>query len=360
MIPAAQRMLELLDDYEQHPSEYHDGSVREPDNDDRPDYIEFYRGKAYSYMAEAYASLNDSTGSGIAESLKYLALYEQTPSGTTVTGRFMIAPVLRKLGEYDKILAIYDEVKQLIGSDTLNANYAEILYGRAMVAKAQGKKDEAISYLERHNELNTLLNERLLQGKAHLYAARYKAQEQQMEIERHAMRERTHMRIILVLCFMLIIVILIAIITVYQKRQLAKKNAAMVKLIDEKEEQSQLLSNSVEDTGEDLALFRQMDHRIRTERLYADQGIQRDEIAEVLGMKRETINQLLNKYAGGNSIPAYLNEIRLSEACKLLREQPDVTISVVADQVGLTLRNLQRLFREQYGMSPSEYRYSHK
>ena len=77
-------------------------------------------------------------------------------------------------------------------------------------------------------------------------------------------------------------------------------------------------------------------------------------------MKRETISQLLNRFAGGISIPAYLNGIRLSEACKMLREQPEATVSSVADQVGLTPRNLQRLFREQYGMSPSEYRISHK
>ena len=358
MIPAAQRMLELLDDYEQHPSEYHDGSVREPDNDDRPDYIDFYRGKAYAYLATGYSRIESTDARQKAR--EYLALYEQTIAGQSVTGRFLITSTLRKLEEYDRVLSIYDEVEQQMGNDTLNANYLEILLGRAETAEALGHPNEAIDYWKRHDALNELLVARLLQGKAHLYAARYKAQEQQMEIERHAMREKTHMRVILVLCFMLIIVILIAIITVYQKRQLAKKNSAMVKLIDEKDEQSQLLSNPVEDTGEDLALFRQMDHRIRSERLYADQGIQRDEIAEVLGMKRETINQLLNKYAGGNSIPAYLNEIRLSEACKMLREQPDVTISVVADRVGLTLRNLQRLFREQYGMSPSEYRYSHK
>jgi len=77
-------------------------------------------------------------------------------------------------------------------------------------------------------------------------------------------------------------------------------------------------------------------------------------------MKRETISQLLNRFAGGISIPAYLNGIRLSEACKMLREQPEATVSSVADQVGLTPRNLQRLFREQYGMSSSEYRISHK
>lgn len=357
-IPAARQMLAWLDDYEQHPTVFHDGNIREPYDDERPDYIDFYRGKAYAYLAAAYS------GSGSADSMEeakeYLELYEQTIAGQSVTGRFLITPTLRKLGEYDRILPIYDEVARQLGNDTLNANYLEILLGRAEAAEVQSHPIEAIDYWKRHDVLNELLAARLLQGKAHLYAARFNAQKQQMEIERHAIRERTQKRVIVALLIVLTVIVVFLYYTFYQKRQLAEKNAAMVKLIDEKEEQSQLLTNPVEDTGEDLALFRQMDHRIRAERLYADQGIQRDELAKVLGMKRETINQLLDKYAGGSSIPSYLNDIRLSEACKILREQPDTTISDVANQVGLTLRNLQRLFREQYGMSPSEYRYSHK
>ena len=50
-IPAAQHMLDLLDDYEQHHDDYHDGSIREPADEERPFYIDFYRGKAYAYLA---------------------------------------------------------------------------------------------------------------------------------------------------------------------------------------------------------------------------------------------------------------------------------------------------------------------
>ena len=357
MIPAAQCMLDLLDDYEQHPADFHDGTIREPSDAIRPDYIDFYRGKAYAYMAAAYSSLELPDARRKAK--EYLALYDQTAASQGVSGRSMITPTLRKLGEYDRMLAIFDEVERQLGTDTLNANYAEILLGRAEAAEAQGRHAEANGYWKRHAALNELLTERLLQSKAHLYAARYHAREQQREIERHAMQNRLKNRIILTMLFALMIAILFSIYTLYQKRMLAEKNAAMVKLIDEKEEQNQFLSNPEEELEEDLTLFRQMDYRIRAERLYGDQGVQRNELAEALGMRRETINQLLNKYAGGISIPAYLNEIRLSEACRMLREEPDVTVSAIADQVGLTLRNLQRLFREQYGMSPSEYRSSH-
>lgn len=160
MIPAVQHMLNLLDDYEQHPADFHDGNFREPADEDRHDYIDFYRGKAYAYLAAAYSSLELKV-----ESLELIALYEQTIASQSVTGRFMIAPTLGKLGEYDRMLAIYDEVEQQMGDDTLNANYAEILHGRAKAAKAQGRHAEASDYWKRYAELNETLSERLLQGK---------------------------------------------------------------------------------------------------------------------------------------------------------------------------------------------------
>ena len=355
VIPAAQRMLDLLDDYEHHADSFHDGTIREPSETERPEYIGFYRGKAYGYLASAYAMLDESV-----EAWEYLALYDQTVAGQSLTGRFMIAPTLRKLGAYDRVLAIYDEVERQLGTDTVNANYVEILRGRAEILDAEGRRDASKAYWKRYAALNAQLNENVLQGKAHLYAARYHSLEQQREIERKTAHIRTIHRLMMAVVLVLLITMAFSVYILYQKRKLAEKNAAMVKLIDEREEQNQQKASRMEDNGDEFALFAQMESRIRAERLYAEQGIQRDEIAEVLGMRRETINQLLNRFAGGISIPAYLNNIRLSEACKMLREQPEATVSSVADQVGLTPRNLQRLFREQYGMSPSEYRISHK
>lgn len=356
VIPVARHMLDLLDDFEHHAESFHDGTVREPSEDDRPEYIDFYRGKAYGYLSAAYANSGES-----AKAREFLALYDQTFAGHSLTGRFMIAPTLRKLGEYDRVWAVYDEVEQQLGTDTLNANYVEILRGRAEILDAQGLRDASNAYWKRYAVLDKQLTEKMLQGKAHLYAARFHALDQQREIERKAAQIRSIHRIILAVVCVLLITIAFSVYTFYQKRKLAEKNAAMVKLIDEREEQKQIIAiQEVVEGGDELALFNQMESRIRAERLYAEQGVLRNEIAERLGMKRETLNQLLNKFAGGVSVPVYLNNIRLSEACRMLREQPEASVAFVADQVGLTPRNLQRLFREQYGMSPSEYRLSHQ
>ena len=62
-LPLARRIIELLDDYEQHPDKYHDSTYREPANDvERADYIRFYHSQAQGFITAAYTAL-DSKGS---------------------------------------------------------------------------------------------------------------------------------------------------------------------------------------------------------------------------------------------------------------------------------------------------------
>lgn len=60
VLPVARRIIELLDDYEQHPDRYHDGTYREPaDSAERNDYIRFYRSQAQNLITSAYAALGN-------------------------------------------------------------------------------------------------------------------------------------------------------------------------------------------------------------------------------------------------------------------------------------------------------------
>lgn len=61
-LPLSRLIIERLDDYEQHPEKYKDGSHREPGtNQKRADYINFYRGQAQNYITAAYVSLGEHT-----------------------------------------------------------------------------------------------------------------------------------------------------------------------------------------------------------------------------------------------------------------------------------------------------------
>ena len=290
IIPIANKIIEKTNDFEQHRDEYHDGSFREPRAANVPDYCEFYRVKAYAYLARSYAETDD-----IKNARYYLDLFEKSKYGQTFDGRMMISPTWFKLGDYDKMNAIYDEVEKYLGADTISDTYSTILHHRAEAAKAKGEYVKAYDYMKRNAELNQLINNQLQESEAHEYAARYRAQEQQIEIERQTMQNRMQNIIILAMFIALLVSVFFYNYTVYQKHKLAARNTALVRLIDER--------------------------------------------------------------AGLNSLK---NDSRVSEACKMLSEKPEMSVSAVAKAVGLPVQSLQKLFREQYGMGLTEYRMSHK
>ena len=109
-------------------------------------------------------------------------------------------------------------------------------------------------------------------------------------------------------------------------------------------------------SAKDEALFRSIDTAIREERLYANPSLQRQDILDRFNLRRQTLNDLMAAFANGSSFPAYINGIRLDEAVRLLREEPGMTISAVAEAVGHALPNFRVQFKQRYGMSPAEYR----
>ena len=59
-LPLARRIIERLDDYEQHPDKYEDGSRRVfKDSTSRAGYINYYRNQAQGYITAAYAQLGE-------------------------------------------------------------------------------------------------------------------------------------------------------------------------------------------------------------------------------------------------------------------------------------------------------------
>lgn len=102
--------------------------------------------------------------------------------------------------------------------------------------------------------------------------------------------------------------------------------------------------------------FRQIDTAVRKEKLYASPSLQRQDILQRFGLRRQHLNAILSKYAYGQSFPQYVNSMRLHEAERLMRENPKLSIATVAQAVGLSMPNLRIQFKQRYGFSPSEYR----
>ena len=132
VIPLAKHLIEIIGDYREHYEQYTDNSYRMPtDKEEVEGYCDYYTAQANGYLAYAYAALGDTKQAG-----HYLKIYEKSDYGSSLYGRENIAPTWCLLGNYDKMLATYDEVTAQMGDDTVNLDYAKMLRDRAIAAKA--------------------------------------------------------------------------------------------------------------------------------------------------------------------------------------------------------------------------------
>ena len=350
IIPEAAAIVGKLEDYEKRPSAYAEDSFRLPPiKEDRERYCQFYKAQAWGFLARAYAR---KTPPDIQESRKYLALFEQSDYGKSYGGRVMIAPAWKALGEWDKLLDIYDQMEARMGADTLTENYTIILKDRADAATAQGKPAEALAYMNRYAALQKELNRRLQESEAQELAAKYHADEQDRKI-RDAQNASARKDVII---FAIIVLLLVAaafsLFFARQRYRIGEKNRALVRMINEKGE-AQKASVSPAPNPE---LFNLIDDVIRKEKLYANEALQRQDILDRFDISRRTLNDLLTVHAGGQSFPAYINAMRLDDAVRLLREEPEMSLTDIAETVGFSLSTFRDQFKRQFGMTPTEYR----
>ena len=347
VILLGQRILDRLDHYEQHVKDYAEDSYRLSWSDlpnDRDRYLDFSRAQAWGFIAQAYA--HNST---FEKAKEYLALFDQSGYGNTFAARRMIAPTQMALGMYDEALATYDEVERRMAGDTLNDDYAIILRSRAIAARAKGHTAEAFDFQTRYAKLSKAVSDSLHKSEAHDYAARYHAQEQQLVIQqKEAEAERSH-----IVSFTVTIIALLAVaFALYffrQKRIITEKNRALVRMINGTQPES-------DDEPDNIDLFNDIDAAIHQEQLYKNVNLQRQDICNRFSISRHVLNDILSKKNKGLSFPQYVNNIRLEEALRLLRDEPAKTVSAIANEVGFTPANLREQFKRKYGMTPLEFR----
>lgn len=177
----------------------------------------------------------------------------------------------------------------------------------------------------------------------------------------------------LAIAFIAFLAIAFALYFFRQKRIVSEKNHALVRMIngtlpdsddevdtpeesEEEQDDDDTIVDSVADNSSDADLFATIDATIRSERLYSNVALQRQDICDRFGIRRHTLNNLLPIYAGVNSFTQYINAIRMEEAVKLLRDSPDMTLTAIAAAVGFTPANLRDKFKRLYGITPTEYR----
>jgi AraC-like DNA-binding protein len=352
IIPEANAILRKLEEYERNPSAYAEDSFRLPAHpEDRARYCRFYKAQAHAYLACAYTR---TTPPDYPEVRKHARLVEASDYGRSISFRQMLSPAWKALGEWDKLLSVDEESVRLMGADTLNAQYGNILKDRVDAARARGQFHQAFSYMDRYVDLQNRLTQNRLETQAQEYAARYHAMEQDRKIqeaEARAARKDLYLAIIVAI---LLGITLFALFALRQRSAISEKNRALVRMINELTDVRE--SSRLSMPKPDQKLFEEIDATIRKEKLYANVFLQRQDIVERFDISRRSLNGLLSAYADGQSFTAYINGLRLEDALHQLQENPGLSLRDIAEAVGFTPANFREQFKRQYGVTPSEYR----
>lgn len=373
VITLANQIQQRLDNFAARPDDYHDGTYREPPKEDIPTYHDFYYAQACAYKAAAYTAQGNR-----AAAQREIAAFRLYPYCHSLDGRMMIARTLGRLGDYETMLATYDDFERYMLSegDTLNGARIEVLRGRAEAANAFGHTTQAYDYMRRYDELKSQLSDNLQRSKAHLYAARYHT----LELETALHQERViHMKnlFVNVLIGMVLFIVVAAAVYLYrQRRLLRKKNYILVQKIEDAQEYKRLyqslkaqksggLAKPDDDTTvptrleamTDAELFDYISDVVRHEQLFLRPVCDRQTLVERFHLSEKRIGAAFSKGSSYGNVSNFVRNARLEYACQLLRKSPTMPIADVAAASGFpSYPRFAMDFKAAYSISPTEYR----
>ena len=107
----------------------------------------------------------------------------------------------------------------------------------------------------------------------------------------------------------------------------------------------------------DRNIFLRFDRKIMNERLFLNADLSRDDLAQLMGVNKNRFASIMQRYSGQTNSAVYLNTKRVEYAVSLMRQHPNYTIQAIARECGMkNTVTFNRIFKEIYNMTPSEFR----
>ncbi len=112
-------------------------------------------------------------------------------------------------------------------------------------------------------------------------------------------------------------------------------------------------------SASDHQLLQKLQGLFEQEKVYQDPSFGRAELSREVGTGEATLSRIIN-HCYGKTIPQLLNEFRVKDAQKLLKDT-DVAIQSVFEESGFnSVTTFNRVFKEISGETPKEYRARHR
>ena len=189
----------------------------------------------------------------------------------------------------------------------------------------------------------------------------YQTHEKELALNNAKAETRIH-RILLVSAILLILLISYLLWRTYKNNQLlTAKNRKLYDEIEQrrKEEQQEMVQLQAapdEQLTAEQQLYRRLCLLMDEQQPYTDETLNRNALARLLGTNAKYVEQAIRQCSKGETVSDFINRYRLEHVARLLKTTDD-PIAIIGVLSGIPSRTtLIRIFRNAYGMTPSEYR----
>lgn len=354
-------------------------------------YVDEQYGFLFSKMAVFYHAKGQKEKAAETFERYNKTQFSQTPNGKGEALNYLILA-----GKYDEAAnCLVQEEEFVSNQDSISNNFIWYLTRKADIAAGLGNCKAALNYKDRILVLTDIIIARDKQDAALELATLYETNQKDAQIsEQKAALDRQK-----IIMFATIGMLLLAGLAIYliirHLYTIKRKNRFLAKQIDsqlecreelyqakteierlrqkyenapQEEKESESTSEEIETNNGDKeqtntvrkTLFDKLDRIIEEEKLYLDPDITRERLIKEIHISKNAFAQLIQTYTGTN-FSGYINSKRLEYSIRLLRKYDTYTVEAVAMDSGFSnSRNFYRIFREKFGMTPSEYRNTFK
>ena len=275
------------------------------------------------------------------------------------------ADYLMDAGRYDEAAYWYEQIDSTYeatnGAQMTFDNIALRLSPRYSVYRKAGRNGDALVIAD---SISAAIDSALVWQKkndAAELAVIYQTHEKELALEESEAKTTVY-RILAVAAFLICLFVAYMFWRAAQyNKVLFEKNRRLLAEMEQREREERQAIEQLKAEPEELLtasqqLYRRLCELMIEQQPFTNENLNRETLAQLLGTNPKYIDQAITECSNGDTTRDFINRYRVQHIATLLKTTDD-SVSLIGEMSGIVSRaTLSRLFRDYYGMTPSEYR----
>lgn len=320
-------------------------------------YIDEQQARVYSVLAYCQQKTGKTADARKSVEAFHNTQYSETPEGKE---DIIFYYVLTRDGK--RALQLVDDIRPYyLQYDTIEPGYMNLLKNQAEAYRLLGDYRNADNTMQRVDVIADSIADRDKQAKTLELTQIYRTQEKELQLKDAEARAVIYR---LAIASAVVIILLIAYLLWRSHKynlELTEKNRHLYAQIEQREQEEarqmeQLQTEPEEKLTTTQQLYRRLCKLMDDEKPYTDDTLNREMLARMLATNYKYVEQAIRECSNGETVVDFINRYRVQHVAMLLKTTDDA-IGLIAELCGIGSRTtLFRLFRDYYGMSPTEFR----